>query len=62
LKENPPSPSPTREKREAHDAASGWLHENSKPKIGCHYFWPGLIVLPKNTLPSYYVHGRPTGI
>jgi hypothetical protein len=19
-------------------------------KIGCHYFWPGLIVLPKNTL------------
>jgi hypothetical protein len=19
-------------------------------KIGCHYFWPGLIPLPKNTL------------
>jgi hypothetical protein len=23
------------------------------PNIGCHYFWPGLIIaLPKNTLPS----------
>jgi len=21
------------------------------PIIGCHYFWPGLIALPKNTLP-----------
>jgi len=20
-------------------------------EIGCHYFWPGLIALPKNTLP-----------
>jgi hypothetical protein len=29
-----------------------WLHGNSIPKIGCHYFWPGLIALPKkNTLP-----------
>jgi hypothetical protein len=24
---------------------------NSIPKIGCHYFWPELIALPKNTLP-----------
>jgi hypothetical protein len=23
----------------------------SIPKIGCHYFWPELIALPKNTLP-----------
>jgi hypothetical protein len=28
------------------------LHENSIPKIGCHYFWPGLIALAKNT-PTY---------
>jgi hypothetical protein len=21
---------------------SHWLHGNSIPKIGCHYFWPGL--------------------
>jgi hypothetical protein len=27
------------------------LHGNSIPKIGCHYFSPGLIALPKNTLP-----------
>jgi hypothetical protein len=43
-------------KREApslHDATSYWLHANSIPKIGCHYFWPGLIGLPKNTLPTY---------
>jgi hypothetical protein len=32
---------------------SHWLHGNSIPKIGCHYFWPGLISLPKNTLPVY---------
>ncbi len=30
---------------------SHWLHENSIPSIGCHYFWPGLIALPKNTRP-----------
>jgi hypothetical protein len=32
-----------------------WLHGNSILKIGCHYFWPGLIIiaLPKNTLPSF---------
>jgi hypothetical protein len=31
---------------------SHWLHAYSIPKIGCHYFWPGLIALPKNTLPN----------
>jgi hypothetical protein len=36
-----------------HDLTSHWLHENSIPKIGCHYFWPGLIALPKNTLPIH---------
>jgi len=42
------------EKREAlslHDTTSHWLHGNSIPKIGYHYFWPRLIALPKNTLP-----------
>ncbi len=29
-----------------------WLHGNSIPLIGCHYFWPGLIALPNNTLPN----------
>jgi hypothetical protein len=29
-----------------------WLHENSIPKIGCDYFWPGLIDLGNNTLPK----------
>ncbi len=40
-------------KREApslHYSTSHWLHGNSIPKIGCHYFWPALIALPKNTL------------
>jgi len=32
-----------------HDMTSYWLHGNSIPKIGCHYFWPVLIALPKNT-------------
>ncbi len=36
-----------------HDPTSHWLHGNSIPKIGCHYFRPGLIVLPKNTLPYW---------
>jgi hypothetical protein len=27
------------------------LHGKSIPNIGCHYFWPGLIALPKNTPP-----------
>jgi hypothetical protein len=26
-------------------------NRNSICKISCHYFWPGLIALPKNTLP-----------
>ncbi len=34
-----------------HGMTSHWLHGNSTPKIGCHYFWPGLISLLKNTLP-----------
>jgi hypothetical protein len=34
---------------------SDWLHGNSIPTIGCHYFWPGLLIaLPKNT-PTYLV-------
>jgi hypothetical protein len=33
------------------DPTSHWLHGNSIPKIGWHYFWPGLIALTKNTLP-----------
>jgi hypothetical protein len=24
-------------------SSSRWLHGNSIPNIGCHYFWPGLI-------------------
>jgi hypothetical protein len=43
-----------RKKREApslHDATSHWLNGNSIPEIGCHYCWPGLIALHKNTLP-----------
>lgn len=35
------------------DMSSHWLHGNSFPKISCHYFWPGLISLPKNTLTVY---------
>jgi hypothetical protein len=27
------------------DTTSHWLHGNSIPKIGCHYFWPGGITL-----------------
>jgi hypothetical protein len=26
-----------------------FLHRNSIAKIGCRYFWPRLIALPKNT-------------
>jgi hypothetical protein len=29
---------------------SHWLHGNSIPNIGCHYFWPELRALLKNTL------------
>jgi len=35
-----------KQKREAsslHDVTSDWLHGNSIPNIGWHYFWPGLI-------------------
>jgi hypothetical protein len=31
---------------------SHWLHGYCIPKIGCHYFWPGLIALHMNTLPN----------
>ncbi len=34
------------------------LHGNSIPKIGCHYFWPGRIAFPKNTLPIVGTTGR----
>jgi len=31
----------------------GWgTFPNCSHGLGCHYFWPGLIALPKNTLPS----------
>jgi hypothetical protein len=53
-KHNLKAPSPTREKRGApllHDTTSCWLHGNSIPKIGWHYFWPRQIALPNNTLP-----------
>jgi hypothetical protein len=34
--------------------SSHWLHHgNSIPKIGCRYFLPILIALPKNTPPIY---------
>jgi len=29
-----------------HDTTSHWLHGNSIPKIGCHYFWPRRIAFP----------------
>jgi hypothetical protein len=48
-------------KREApslHDTTSHWLHGNSIPKIGCHYFWPGQIAFPKNILPIVCTTGR----
>jgi hypothetical protein len=32
---------------------SHWLHENSIPKIGCHYFWAAPIAFPKNNLPIW---------
>jgi hypothetical protein len=43
-----------KKKKEApslHETTSHWLHGNYVPKIGCHYFWPRLIALPKNTIP-----------
>jgi hypothetical protein len=53
----PSSSSPPTHKKEKGapsllDTTSHWLHENSITKIGCLYFWPGLIALPKNTLPK----------
>jgi hypothetical protein len=38
-----------REAHSLHDATSHWLHGNYIPKFGCHYFWPGLIALPKHS-------------
>ncbi len=37
-----------------HDTTFHWLHGNYFPKNGCHYFWPGLVALPKNG-SSYWV-------
>ncbi len=45
-KKKPPPPPTHKKKRNApslHDSTSHWLDGNSIPKIGCHYFWPGLI-------------------
>jgi hypothetical protein len=36
-----------------HDTTSHSLHGNSIPQIGYYYFWPGLIVIPKNTQPIH---------
>jgi hypothetical protein len=54
-KKTSPTEHPQEQKSEApslHGATSHWLHENYIPKIGCHYFWPGLIALTKNTLTN----------
>ncbi len=32
-------------------ATSHCLHGNAIPNVGCHYFWPRLRALHKNTLP-----------
>jgi hypothetical protein len=42
-----------------HDTTSHWLHGNSSPKFGCHYFWPRLIALPRNTLPILLLFTSP---
>ncbi len=42
--------SPTRKKKGSTLHSSHWLHENSIPKIGCYYFWGGLLALPKNSV------------
>ncbi len=53
-KNGSPSPHPQGKKSgpltSLHDMTSHWLHGNPIPKIGCHYFWPGLTALPTNTL------------
>jgi hypothetical protein len=40
-----------------HEATSHWLHVRSN--IGCQYFWPGLIALPKNTLDLLVIPSLP---
>jgi hypothetical protein len=53
----PPTTTTKKRRRETpslHDSISHWLHGNSIPKIGGHYFWHGLIALPKNTLAFRY--------
>jgi hypothetical protein len=32
------------------------VHGNYIPKIGCHYFWPRLTALPKDTFPILVMH------
>jgi hypothetical protein len=54
LNKKRPLPHHPPEKKEVssfHNSTSHWFHGNSFLKIGCHYFSPGLIALPKNTLP-----------
>jgi hypothetical protein len=57
-----PSTPPTRQKgrplHSLHDTTAHWLHGNSIHKIGCHYFWPGRIAFPNNTLPIVCTTGR----
>jgi hypothetical protein len=50
-----PPPTPHKKKKEKRPftpwhVTSHWLHGKTIPKIGCLYFWPELIVLPKTTL------------
>jgi hypothetical protein len=52
-----PLPSITHKKKKGgplRSMTSHWLHGNFIPKFGCHYFWPRLIALPKNTLPIVF--------
>ncbi len=53
---SPPSAHPQENKGRTRQATSHWLHGNSIPNIGCHYFWPGLIALSKNTLPYLFTN------
>jgi hypothetical protein len=57
LKKNPPHPNPPKPTRKngrlLHSMTQlliGYM-ENLFLKLACHYFWPGLIALLKNTLP-----------
>jgi hypothetical protein len=36
------------------EATSRWLHRNSIPNIGCHYFRPEVLALPRNTQINYF--------